>query len=193
MQHKSRMALLVALAAVVPATLAAQMAIGIKGGGSFATLSNSSPDWKSRTGFVAGLAFNFGGGFFSLQPEALYVQEGAEFNGTPASGSGAPHLSYLSVPLLFKVTLPTPALSPIAYAGPSVNFRLTCSFQGTDCKDMTRSTDYGAVLGAGIRFGGASAFTLEGRYIWGLKDINDPGAGVDNKTRTFVLLAGISM
>lgn len=128
-----------------------------------------------------------------LQPEVLYVQKGVDFEGTPSASSDAPHISYIEVPVLVKVTIPTPAIEPMFYAGPSVMFRLQCRVNDTDCGDQTKSTDYGAVLGAGLRFGGARGFTVEGRYTWGLRDIHDPDAGVKNNTRTFLLLAGVSL
>ncbi|MGH7581889.1 MAG: porin family protein [Gemmatimonadales bacterium] len=193
MRSSLRIGIVMIGTALLPAALAAQVYLGIKGGASFAALSTAAPDWKTRTGFAAGLALDMRAGPIGIEPEALYVQEGVKFNGTPASEDDAPHLGYLTVPVLVKLRIPTPVLQPFGYAGPSVNFRLSCSYGGVDCKDMTRSVDYGAVLGAGVRFGGNTGFTVEGRYIWGLKNIHDPDAGVDNKTRTFALLAGVTL
>jgi Outer membrane protein beta-barrel domain len=194
MMQLSRSFIPLAMIAVgVPATLAAQAAFGLKGGASFATLSNKAPDWKSRTGFVVGAALDLRSGLIGIQPEVLYVQKGVNFDGTPTSAANAPRLGYIDVPILIKLTIPTPGIQPMFYAGPSVSFRLSCSFNGVDCNDATTSTDYGAVLGGGVRFGGSHGFTVEGRYTWGLKDIHDPGAGIKNETRTFLLLAGISL
>lgn len=192
MRNISRTYILAMLALTAPAVARAQVSLGIKGGISFGTLSNKEPDWKSRTGFAAGLALDMRAKVIGIQPELLYVQKGVEFDGSPSASSDAPQLSYLEVPLLVKVTIPTPGIHPMIYAGPSVMFRLTCSFAGIDCKDAVKSVDYGAVLGGGLRFGGDHGFTVEGRYNWGLNDINDPGAGVKQQTRTFLLLAGIS-
>jgi hypothetical protein len=81
----------------------------------------------------------------------------------------------------------------MAYAGPSISFRTNCSFDGFDCTSYTSKTDYGVVVGAGLRIGAEQGFTLEGRYEWGLKDVNDPGAGVEQRTRTFLILVGASL
>ena len=89
----------------------AQASLGIKAGLSFATLSNNKPDWKNRTGFAAGIALDLRGGLIGLQPEALYVQKGVEFDGTPSASSDAPRLTYIDVPILLKITIPTPACS----------------------------------------------------------------------------------
>jgi hypothetical protein len=185
--------LVAAFIASVPAVMPAQASLDLKGGVSFATLSNKSPDWKSRTGFAIGAAFDPGSGLIGIQPEALYVQKGVNFDGTPSASSDAPRLGYIDVPILLKVILRTPAIQPMAYAGPSVNFRVSCSLNGVDCKDATNSTDYGVVLGGGVRLGGSHGFTVEGRYTWGLKDVHDPGAGLKNATRTFLMLIGISL
>jgi len=182
-----------AIAGMVPASLSAQGSLGIKGGLSFATLSNDRPDWKSRTGFAAGIALDLRGGLIGVQPEVLYVQKGVAFDGTPSSASDAPRLSYIDIPVLLKVTIPVPLVQPMVYAGPSVNFRLTCSFNDVDCKDLTSGTDYGVVLGGGVRLGGNHGFTVEGRYTWGLKDVHDPTAGVKNQTRTFLIMVGFSL
>jgi len=189
----ARAAIAGVLILALPAALHAQFALGIKGGLSYATLSNKAPDWKNRTGFAAGVAFDFRAKVIGIQPEVLYVQKGVEFDGTPSGSDDAPQLSYVEVPILVKVTIPTPSLQPMFYAGPSMMFRLSCSVAEIDCKNLVASTDYGAVLGAGLRFGGDHGLTLEGRYTWGLKDINDPGAGVKQQTRTFLLLAGFSL
>ena len=189
----SRVSVCAVIAMAAPAIASAQVSLGFKGGVSFGTLSNKAPDWKTRTGFAAGLALDIRASVIGIQPEVLYVQKGVEFDGAPSASPDAPRLSYIEIPVLLKVTIPTPGIQPMFYAGPSVMFRLTCSFGGADCTNMVSSTDYGAVLGAGLRFGGNHGVTVEGRYTWGLKDIHDPGAGVQQQTRTFLLLAGVSL
>ena len=170
----------------------AQTSIGLKGGLSFATLSNKHPDWKSRTGFAAGIAFDMRAGPIGLQPELLYVQKGVTSDGTPTSD--APRLDYAEIPVLIKVTIPIPGVQPFVYAGPSIGFRLNCKVAEVTCPSgLVKSTDFGAALGGGIRLGGNKGLTLEGRYTWGLKDIHDVKAGVETRTRTFLLLAGVSL
>ena len=176
----------------VPAVGHAQASFGVKGGLSFATLSNKAPDWKSRTGFAAGLVLDPGSSLIGIQPEVLYVQKGVEFDGSPSASSDAPQLSYIEVPVLVKITLPGPGVHLMAYAGPSMSFRLACSYDGVDCKDAVKSVDYGAVLGGGLRFGGTHGLTVEGRYIWGLNDVKNLSAGVNQQTRTFLVLAGVA-
>ncbi|MEO5800977.1 MAG: porin family protein [Gemmatimonadales bacterium] len=170
----------------------AQTTFGIKGGLSFATLSNKHPDWDNRTGFAAGVALDMRAGPIGIQPEVLYVQKGVKSDGSP--DSDAPKLDYIEVPILLKVTIPIPAIQPFVYAGPSIGFRLTCKVGEIDCdSDAVKSTDFGAALGGGIRLGGNKGITLEGRYMWGLKDLNKLNSGVETKTRTFLVMAGVSL
>ena len=184
--RRTALSLLAVAALAVPAS--AQL--GVKAGVSFATLSNRSPDFDARTGFAAGISLDLGGGVIGLAPELLYVQKGTTSDGAPSST--AVKLSYAEIPVLLKVSLPIPSLQPFAYAGPSVSFRLGCEAGDTECDDDTiKSTDYGAVLGAGVKLGGR--FTLEGRFNWGIADINNLSDGVDTKTRTFMVLAGFSL
>jgi hypothetical protein len=174
-----------------PAVVSAQTSIGIKGGLSYATLSDKSPDFDSRTGFAAGIAVDMRSGLIGIQPEILYVQKGVTATGMPSGSS--PKLDYLEVPVLLKLTLGTPGIQPMVYAGPSAGFRLSCKVAEVTCNSGTiKSTDWSAVLGGGVRIGGNKGLTLEGRYSWGLKDIHDVSAGVDQKTRTFLALAGFS-
>jgi hypothetical protein len=181
-----------ACAALLAPPLRGQTTIGIKGGLSYATLSNKAPNFDARTGFAAGLALDTRAGAIGLQPEVLYVQKGLSNDGAPSAS--APKLGYLEVPVLLKLTIPSPGIQPMAYAGPSVSFRLSCAVGDAACPSGTvKSTDWGVVLGAGLRLGGNHGLTVEGRYTWGLQDIHDPGAGVASRTRTFLLLAGVSL
>lgn len=181
-----RVAGLTALLALVSATAEAQapIRIGIKGGLSFATYDNAAPNLDSKTGFTAGASLPIRvASIFDIQPEALFVQKGTE----------GQNVRFFEVPLFLRLNIPVAAVRPFALAGPSVGFRLSCDFGGvSDCDALgIEKRDYGVALGGGIRLGSRMGFTLEGRYTWGLKDINNLTAGVDVKTRTFLLLAGI--
>ena len=189
---RNHLLLLVGWVGFIPTAVSAQASLGIKGGLSFATLSNKSPDFDNRTGFAAGVALDLRSGLIGIQPEVLYVQKGVTPNGTPSGTS--PKLDYIEVPVLLKLSLGTPGIQPMVYAGPSAGFRLSCKVLELDCASGTvKSTDWGAVLGGGVRVGGDKGFTLEGRYTWGLKDIHDVSAGVDQKTRTFLALVGFTL
>ena len=183
-------ALVAAVLLTMPFALAAQASLTIKGGVSFATLSNKQPDFETRTGFAAGIGLELGFGLFRLAPELLYVQKGVNGDGSPSST--AVKLDYAEIPILLKVSLPVPSLQPFAYAGPSVGLRLSCKTDEIDCPaDAIKDRDYGVVLGAGIKLGGK--LSVEGRYNWGVSGLSDLTSGLDSKTRTFLVLVGYSL
>ena len=118
--------------------------------------------------------------------EGLYAQRGVASSSTPDSRK----LDYIDVPAYLRVNLPTPGLSPYAYAGPQVSFELHCS---DSCPSGRPKTTTAAVIGAGVRLGAQSAFSLEGRYLYGLSDLklNTVTSSQSYKTRSFLILAGI--
>jgi hypothetical protein len=195
MHHRcSSLVALLTLAA--PITLLAQGEAGLKAGVSFGNISNKSllnPNLDTRTGFAAGLFLGYRVGFLGVGIEGLYAQRGAE---SDQSLSAAPtRLDYIDVPVYVKASLPTPLVQPFVYAGPQVSFEVRCHTASEgDCPDASasgrRKTDYAAVFGAGVRFGGLG---LEGRYVYGLRDlklntVSDPNS---YKTRSFLILVSI--
>jgi Outer membrane protein beta-barrel domain len=83
------------------------------------------------------------------------------------------------------------------FAGPSLAFKLNADATGEflgmsedqDIDDDVESFDFGLVIDAGIEVG---RLTFDGRYTWGLSNINsDPAQDdVDVKNRVFSLLVG---
>ncbi|HEX9894076.1 MAG TPA: porin family protein [Gemmatimonadales bacterium] len=171
---------------------------GIKGGLTFATLSetNASPNFGNQTGFAAGihLALPLGTSILMFQPEAMISQQGATaaIGGLP-SEDGAFEFTYLTIPANLRVNLATGGAQPYIIGGPYAAFRLNCQFQDVDFDcDNYRDTDWGVNVGAGLKFGRTGGFFLEGRYAFGLTNINDLDEGFDSKNRAFMVLAGIS-
>ena len=176
-----------------PAGLAAQVEFGLKGGASFGNISNKGVlpgDLGTRTGFAAGVSLGFRGGLVGIGGEALYAQRGL------SSDAGDQKLDYIDIPVYLKLQAPTPGLSPFAYLGPQVSFEVSCKNIDLDCVDTGRSTtDYAGVIGAGVKIGSQSAvgFSVEARYIYGLKDLELSTVTDDDsfKTRSFLILGGI--
>jgi len=169
-----------------------QVQIGIKGGLTFATLSESdlSPDFKSQTGFVAGVHFGIPlGSNFMFQPEALISQQGAEF--TTGGSTSSFDVSYLVVPANFRINLGSGGVQPFILGGPYAAFKLSCNVEDLlDCDDLDLSgTDWGVDFGAGLKFGG---FFAEARYSLGLTDISNLSEGFDSKQRVFMVMIGIT-
>src|SRR5207247_1408471 len=85
--------------------------------------------------------------------------------------------------------------SPTAQSGAGLqgSLGLRCRAGSSPCRGTDRpSTSYAAVSGGGARLGGSSAFTVEGRYIYGLTDLklSTIASSESYKTRSFLILAG---
>jgi hypothetical protein len=190
---------LLALALLAPPAVA-HAQFGIKAGVAFGDISNKGVlpgDLNGRTGFAGGVSFESAPSTFGFGVEALYSQEGLSSDAPSSSFK----VSYIDVPAYLRVMLPTGSVNPFAYAGPQVAFEISCSNGSGDCPPPApgeagrKKTLFAAVIGGGIRFGGksSSGFSVEGRYVYGLTDLN-PGTLTSSesfKTRTFMILAGI--
>lgn len=174
---------------------------GVKGGVNFASIvidgDAADLNLETRVGLVVG-------GFvtwpvtprFDIQPEALVSMKGASFDefGVEADIE----LTYLEFPILFRYGSPiSPGSSLKVFAGPSLAFKLNAETTGEflgissdqDIDDEVEGFDFGLVIGAGIE---AGRLTFDGRYTWGLSNINsDPAQDdVNVKNRVFSLLVG---
>jgi hypothetical protein len=184
---------------------AQQTKFGIKGGINFSNFNDENfndlvgadLNLKSNSGLMVGAFFNVASGPFSIQPEVLYTQKGADF-----AGGGSVSLDYLEVPLLLKfVVLPGP-IQPNFFAGPYVGFVLESKADiagiNLDFQDDSQ-TDWGGILGVGINFNLAvTEIFVEGRYEWGFSNtysFNIPfveDVSLGSKNSVFALAAGIA-
>lgn len=181
----------------------AQVSGGVKGGVSFANLSDDSSreaDLDNRTGIVAGGFVTWPvGAYFAIQLEGLYAQKGAAFD--QSGVEGVTKLDYVEVPLLLVVSTAPPRSSGASFqffGGPSVAFKVRAKGSGTfegetvdvDIPDDSiEKIDLGVVVGAGATF---SRFSLEGRYTIGLSNINaETDDSTKVKNRTVAILAGV--
>jgi len=167
---------------------------GIKAG---ATLNSVSIDFtdgttaENKNGGMAGVFLQFpANSRFTFQPEVLWVMKGAKLK----QGTDSVRLSFdeIEVPLLANVNLtggPTPLCLIV---GPFIGFRTSAELkQGLekqDLKDDTESTDFGVVTGAAFQ---AGPVVIDGRYNWGLSNINKAKDEGEVKTRTFTISLGI--
>lgn len=119
----------------------AQIAVGVKTGGNFATvgvtdfLDQVTPNFKYAPGFTAGVVteINFGQ-YFALQPELNWVQKGFRWDesfGVPIGNVEIPigaqatiRTNYLEVPLLAKVKLGNEFVQGYVAAGPAFGYAL---------------------------------------------------------------------
>ena len=151
-------------------TFAQEFAIGIKGGPNFANIDTEvslADNYDSRTGFHLGAFVLFRGERVGFQPEILFSQQGTtlKYSGSPDIKS---NFSYVNIPLVVKLyTIAGINLQ----VGPQIGFLTTAEVDDENAKDELKKTDFSLALGVGwdLPFG----LTVDGRYNWGLSDIND--------------------
>ncbi len=178
-----RLAAPLVAALLIPAGAEAQLAFGVKAGLTYADISELEVD--SRTGYAAGVALRFApASVLTIQPEVMYVAKGAEDI----------ELENIDVPVLLKFDLPLLVVNLYAVAGPYASFNVSCDMPevipGVDPCDDLEDTDFGGILGAGVRLGGIRGLNLEARYQFGVTSLDSSGATVDPKNKTWFLLAG---
>lgn len=186
-----------AVALVASGSLTAQTGIGIKAGASFGDISNTGVlpgNLDGRRGFAGGVAITIGGAI-GVGAEALYVQRGAK---SATTGATSPtRLDYIDIPVYLRLSTPTGGVRLFGYAGPQFSKEVRCknASAGECLTDTARSeTDFAGVVGAGLRLGTGTGLSIEGRYVYGLKDLklDTVTSSSSYKTRTFLILAGLS-
>jgi hypothetical protein len=163
-----------------PASAQMTMSAGITAGGSYASLGGDVSGVSSDIGFAAGAFISFDWHkYFMLTVMGQYVQKGAkdsEFSDEKIN------TDYIEILVPFTATIPVGDDSPVEprlFAGPTVGFLMNCKFvepgePDFDCKDITKSTDFGIMFGGGVDFMlGGGAIMLDIWYNLGLANIND--------------------
>jgi opacity protein-like surface antigen len=183
--------------------------IGVRAGVNFANASYS-PDLTSGIEKSGVTGFKFGAlaelGFipmFALQIEPMYVQGGSEISGPLfnngfqlVNGKITSKITYLEIPILLKLKIPAPGISPYVFAGPNIMFLLSSKetdepngypSEESDQKDFTSSTNFALDFGAGVGFDIAPLITLiiDARYSLGLSNVlNDKGKQLFNSDQS---------
>ena len=206
----------IVLVTSAPAQTARPIEIGVKGAALFSTLSVDDAEGaeiETRSSFGGGGFVRIPTGRLALQLELLYLKKGAR----QTSGDIDPfqeigiNLDYLEVPVL--LVLPIDAgttVSPYVFAGAALAFKVGCNLAGEgpgidfeiDCQGSTevdfelrlKDFDLGVVGGAGLRIpAGPGGILLEGRYTFGLMNINDSEDQTSVKNRSAALSIGYSI
>lgn len=200
-----------AMAATAALTLSTGVAeaqtIGFKLGASMSNVSvdgtTGPSDWT--TAFMGGGFIRFGFGRLGIQPEILSVRKGTEFDNDVVDDDRV-HIEYIAVPVLLHLPLTYGAsFAPYIVGGPEFAFDIGCeqSIAGAsdvDCDDggfpfaTRRSIDIGLSAGGGLALAvGPGALMIEGRYTWGLTNVNDSGEDFDVRNRSAYVLGGYSI
>ena len=157
--------------------------IGVKGGAVFASFTPGDLDLDRRTGWQAGLFL--GGnrtGTVGVMGEINFIQK-------RASGF---EINYVQLPVLLRVNIGSKSkggVSVYGIGGPALDIKINDDVTGIDLDDAFESVDVEIIAGAGIEL---SRFIIEGRYTWGLRQVNKQFSEVDEiKTRAAAILFGI--
>lgn len=187
--------------------------IGFKLGASFSTISGDDiEDVKTLSRFTGGGFMRFDMGAFGVQPELMYVTKGGKFDefdpDLGATFTGELRLDYIEIPVLLTVPLMTgPGIAPYLYGGPAFAFEVGCTvafsgggFAGSASCDEgddefdRKKFDVGAMIGGGIAVpAGPGALLLEGRYNFGLINLNDSDEDGSARHRSGAVLLGYSI
>lgn len=159
-----------ALVALSSVAFAQEFGIGIKGGPNFANIdteSSAGENYKNRTGFHLGAFALIKGEKIGFQPEILFSQQGStvKYSGSPDVKS---NFSYMNIPLMVKLYT---VAGINLQVGPQIGLLTSAEVDDEDIKDELKKTDFSLALGVGwdLPFG----LSIDGRYNWGLSDIND--------------------
>jgi hypothetical protein len=201
--------LLVAVMVLPPPALSAQsLWLGAKAGRSSAKLTATDADLGRRAGFTGGatLTIEFTQAL-ALQGEVLYAEKG--FVERP--GEDEMQITYLEIPVLVRLTIPTETLiRPIVLAGVALSFEVDCGGWTRplsipeyplpppiplDCDHMrTDHQDVGWVVAGGLDLRvGRYSFTVEGRYTDGMTDIASGYEFGAVKNEIVVFLVGVAL
>lgn len=200
-----------AVALAVSASVVDAQTIGFKLGASMSKFSadETTDTFDFMTSFAGGGFVRFGFGRLGIQPEILSVTKGAEIDDGGTGGEDASiKIEYIEIPVLLHLPLTYGAsFAPYVMGGPAFAFDIGCeqSLGDTevDCEDdslgdvfQRKSIDIGLSAGGGLAFAmGPGAVLVEGRYTWGLTNINDSEEAdpIEVKNRSILLLAGYSI
>jgi hypothetical protein len=188
--------------------------IGFKLGASFSTFSTDDAfdeDVKTLTKFTGGGFMRFDMGAFAIQPELMYVTKGGRFEETfeGVTVKAELRLDYIEIPVLLVVPLMRgPGVAPYLYGGPAFALEARCQVHASadgfsvteSCDDADeggfdrRKFDVGAMLGGGVAIPmGPGSILLEGRYNFGLMNLNDSEQDGTVRNRSGAVLAGYSI
>jgi len=183
--------LIIVVVSLISSTAHAQLGIrkGLKIGYSWSTISGEMVDnVESRKSLTGGgsLEFNILG-LLNFQVDVLYSSRGAAAVNGPET-----KLSYISVPIVLKQKFFPVGIHPYILGGPEFNYLISAKVGDTDIKNQFKTQDMTVVVGAGIEFSllGNSAY-VEGRYSYGLSDVNKDATISSTKNRVSQVFVGI--
>jgi hypothetical protein len=170
------------------APLAAETRIGALGGANFAEFwvhpEEPGAAWSRQAYPGAGVTLEIGlGDSVSLRLDPMYLVKGTDFSFAPDDFLfeqglvGSIKLSYIELPVMFRLSARGGSVRPYALLGPSVGYLTAAKVRSmgheADVQDQFEKIDFGIGVGAGLLFpAGRASIFVEGRYTFGLLDIS---------------------
>jgi len=154
--------LIVLAAALLLCAHAQAQTFGVKGGVNFANLTGNDADsFDGMTSYHVGALMEF---YIldriSLQPELLYSAQGAKIDGEEYK------LNYVTLPVVAEFDIDG---SLSIHAGPQ--FSLLASDSSDRLAEEAKNYDFG--IAAGLEYEITGGLFLQGRYVWGQRQIFD--------------------
>lgn len=153
--------------------------IGLKAGLNISNLDNSGTDMGSKVGFNGGLLAHIHiAPNLAVQPEVVYSGQGAKY--TVAGVEHSLNLDYINIPLQLQYMF---ASGLRLQTGPQVGFLANVKDKisnGNETNFFT-SEDFKTVdfsWSAGLSYLSTSGLGVDGRYNFGLSNINNAGSNV---------------
>lgn len=161
--------------------------VQIIGGPLFANITDAvGLDTGSKTGWLVGLAMGGNrGGRVGVEADVLYGRKGATVDGQDFDQ----HI--IDVPVMLKVNVGSThvnSYSIFAQGGGFFDWQFNSTLNKVDISQDTDGFEVGAVVGAGVE---VMRFSVQGRYIRGLREINKTfnlGSSTAVKTQAFAVL-----
>jgi hypothetical protein len=166
---------------LIIASLGAQeTSFGIKAGLNMATVDiDDQADYDSKAGAHVGvLAHIHISDHFAIQPEVVYSMQG---------GKGVDHklqANYINIPLLAQYMFNNGfRLQTGPQLGVLISAERKSDALDVDVKDRLKTVDFAWSIGAGYLF--PAGLGIDGRFNWGLSNINEPSEGVEATNKVF--------
>ncbi len=212
----------VMLVSSLPALSQVQFALGLKAGLNLSSVSVDPDPYSGLqqqgitstksggTGVAVGAVaeLNFGK-MFAVALEPGYTQKSTKWELTQAQAKATDErtVSYLQIPVLFRVKFLEGQVRPYGFVGPNIGFVLSskAKVQGFadiqdgeyDVKSTTSSTDFGLEFGGGAEFKVARQVALTGdvRFNLGLSNLDkspaQAGQTTSAKSRSLLIQLGV--
>ncbi|WP_173021354.1 porin family protein [Lewinella sp. W8] len=191
-----RLLLFLTFVLIIPAFGKAQVTIGLKGGGTIATV-NETPTLANITetgtisGLTGGVFLEFGEGLAVFRPEVLFQQRGYDYTLANIDSTFLEQFNYLDIPVTLRLRLGKPKFRIYLEGGASLGFVLDgirrASANGNSVEtDLlanglmgpndgeSRGYDLAGIVGGGLEFKlGPGRLSFGGRYNVDLNDLYD--------------------